>query len=155
MTDEFVRVDLVQLPLQVWQRTQEHVDGLLREFALIVGDPEARAATPGRLLALVQELNAGYGQFSESQQAAMEAALERGETAIDLTYQVPAGAAGAARALGDMLDEADLYCRRGEHLLTLATPPEELRFRHWFIDEFVDQIGGAPPRPWSAYASGA
>jgi hypothetical protein len=34
----------------------------------------------------------------------MEAALQRGETSIDLTYQMPPGAAGAARALGAMLD---------------------------------------------------
>ncbi len=155
MADELVRVDLLQLPLDVWQRTQEHVDGLLREFALIVQDAEARAATPGRLLGLVQELSAGYGHFSQSQRIEMEAALERGEMSIDLTYQLPAGAAGAAHALGDMLDEADDYCRRGDHLLTLATPPEELRFRHWFIDEFVDQIGGAPPTPWPDYAKGA
>ena len=47
-----------------------------------------------------------------------------------------------------MLDEADEYCRRGDHLLTLATPPEELRFRRWFISEFVDQVNGAPPTPW-------
>jgi hypothetical protein len=153
--EDFVRVALLQLPLDVWQRTQEHVDGLLREFALIVQDAEAKAATPGRLLSLVQEVTAGYGRFSESQRIAMEAALERGQRSIDLSYQVPAGAAPAARALGDMLDEADDYCRRGDHLLTLATPPEELRFRHWFIDEFVEQIGGARPRPWPEYARDA
>jgi hypothetical protein len=150
-TDDLVQVDLLQLPLDVWQRTQEHVDGLLREFALIVSDAEARAATPGRLLSLVQELSAGYGHFSASQRVEMEAALERGQDFIDLTYRLPPGAAPAAQALGDMLDEADDYCRRGDHLLTLATPPEELRFRHWFIDEFVAQIAGAPPTPWPAY----
>ena len=41
---ELVQVRLLQLPLDVWQRTQEHVDGLLREFVLIVQDEEARAA---------------------------------------------------------------------------------------------------------------
>ncbi len=155
MTGELVKIDLLQLPLEVWQRTQEHVDGLLREFALIVQDAEATAATPGRLLALVQELNAVYGHLSQSQRAEMESALERGDTTIDLTYQLPPAAGGAVRSLGDMLDEADDYCRRGDHLLTLATPPEELRFRHWFIDEFVDQIGGAKPTPWPDYVRGA
>jgi hypothetical protein len=144
-----LEVRLLGLPLQVWQRTQEHVDGLLREFALIAQDDEARAATPGRLLALVQELSAGFGSFSEAQVIEMQAALARGETEIDMTYQVPAAAAPAAQQLGDMLDEADDYCRRGDHLLTLATPDEELRFRRWFISEFVDQLGGAPPTPWS------
>src|SRR5688572_7640399 len=32
---ELVEVRLLRLPLHVWQRTQEHVDELLREFALI------------------------------------------------------------------------------------------------------------------------
>lgn len=141
-------VRLLRLPLETWRRTQEHVDGLLREFALVAADEEARAATPGRLLALVQELSTSYGSLSEAQRMEMEEALERGETEIDLTYLLPPSAAPAAQALGDMLDEADEYCRRGAHLLTLATPPEELRFRRWFISEFVDQIGGAAPRPW-------
>jgi hypothetical protein len=146
--DDLVEVRLLKLPLDVWQRTQEHVDGLLREFALMVSDEEARAATPGRLLDLVNQVSAGYGSFSESQRMEMEHALGRGETEIDLTYQVPAAAAPAAQQLGDMLDEADEYCRRGDHLLTLATPPQELRFRKWFISEFVDQLGGASPTPW-------
>ena len=148
---ELVEVQLVQLPLEIWQRTQEHVDGLLREFTLIVQDAEARAAAPGRLLELVAEVTAGYGSFSEAQRREMVAALERGEAEITLTYHIPPGAAGAAQQLGDMLDQADEYCRRGHHLLTLATPPEELRFRRWFISEFVDQVGGAPPTPWPAY----
>lgn len=151
MTDAMVEVRLLQLPLDVWQRTQEHIDGLLREFALIVQDEEARAATPGRLLALIEEVSAGYGQFSAEQRLQMEAALQRGEREIDLRYEVPPAAAGAAQQLGDMLDAADEYCRTGNHLLTLATPPAELRFRKWFISEFVDQIAGQRPTPWPDY----
>lgn len=155
MTDGLVEVRLIGLPLQIWQRTQEHVDGLLREFALISQDAEARAATPGRLLALVQEVSTGYGEFSGQQRLDMEAALECGDAGIDLTYRMPPGAAGAAQALGQMLDEADEYCRRGDHLLTLATPPESVRFRRWFIGEFVNQVGGARPTPWSDVAGTA
>ena len=155
MTEATVEVRLLRLPLDVWQRTQEHVDGLLREFALIVGDDEARAATPGRLLALIEEVSAGYGQFSAEQRLQMEAALQQGEREIDLRYDVPPGAAGAAQQLGDMLDAADEYCRTGDHLLTLATPPEELRFRRWFISEFVNQIHGKPPTPWPHHADRA
>ena len=152
MTEELVEVRLIGVPLEIWQRAQEHTDGLLREFALIVQDAEAMAATPGRLLALVQELRAGYGEFSDAQRLQMEAALERGEADIDLTYHVPPAVAGAAEGLGEMLDEADEYCRQGEHLLTLATPPDGLRFRRWFVGEFGNQVGGAPPVPWSEYA---
>ncbi len=151
-TDGIVEVRLLRLPLDIWQRSQEHVDGLLREFAFITQDEEARAATPGRLLALVKELSAGYGGFSAEPRRVMEAAVDRNESEIDLSYHVPPAAGPAAQQLGDMLDEADEYCRRGDHLLTLATPPEELRFRRWFIGEFVDQINGAPPTPWPGAA---
>lgn len=151
MTEAMVEIRLLRLPLDVWQRTQEHIDGLLREFTLIVQDEEARAATPGRLLALIDEVSAGYGQFSAEQRLQMEAALERGEREMDLRYEVPPAVGGAAQQLGDMLDAADEYCRRGSHLLTLATPPTELRFRKWFISEFVDQIAGKPPTPWPDY----
>lgn len=150
--DDLVEVRVLQLPLDIWQCTQEHVDGLLREFTLIVQDAEARAATPGRLLGLVQELQAKYGEFSAEQRREMEAALERGQTEIDLVYRLPAGVGPAAQQLGDMLDEADEYCRRGDHLLTLAAPREELRFRRWFLGEFVDQLEGAPPTPWPDYS---
>lgn len=148
---ELVEVHLRALPLDVWQRAQEHVDGLLREFVLIVQDEEARAATPGRLLALIEELSAGYGEFSEEQRREMQAAMERGDRVIDLTYRVPAAAAGAAQQLADMLEEADDYCRRGDHLLTMATPSESLRFRRWFISEFTGQIAGRPPTAWPDY----
>ncbi len=147
---DLVEVRLLRLPLEVWQRTQEHVDGLLREFALIAQDDEARPP-----------LRAGCWPWSSTSAPASARSPRpsasrwrrrsaRGETEIDLTYQIPPAAAGAAQQLGDMLDEADEYCRRGDHLLTLATPEEELRFRQWFIGEFVDQLGGAPPTPWPA-----
>jgi hypothetical protein len=152
---QLIEIRVLRLPLDVWKRAQEHVDGLLREFMLIAQDDDARAATPGRLLDLIEHLNAGYGEFSDEQRRRMEAAAERGEAEIDLTYHLPPAVAGAARQLGDMLDEADDYCSRGDHLLTLATPAEALRFRKWFITEFVDQVDGRPPTPWPDYTGGA
>jgi hypothetical protein len=149
--DGLVEVRLLRLPLAAWQDTQEHVDGLLREFTLVVQDEKARAATPGRLLALIRDLRAGYGQFSEAQRREMASALERGEREIDLTYRVPPGLAGPVGELGAALDEADEYCARGDHLLTLASPAEVRRFRAWFIAEFVRQLGGGQPTPWPDY----
>jgi hypothetical protein len=64
---------------------------------------------------------------------------------------VPEAAASAITHLGDIFDEADDYCRAGEHLLSLATPPESLEFRRWFLGEFVNQIAGAAPTPWPAH----
>jgi hypothetical protein len=129
------------------QRSAEHNDELLREFALI--REEGPDHVPARLLALTGELNARFGAFSEGPRKAMEDALARGDTELDLQYQVPAEAGAAARQLGALLEEADDFCRAGD-LLTLATSAEGRAFRRWFLDEFELQIQGHPPRPWSS-----
>lgn len=147
-----VEVHLRQLPVAVWARTQQHTDELLREFVLLSQhlrhEAEAAASVPLRLVQLVEELSGSYGSFSEEQEARLFEAAAAGETTLDLTYQVPSGAAAAARHLGDLLNEADEYCRTGEHLLTLETPADLVRFREWFLEEFRRQIGGQPPMPW-------
>lgn len=148
---ELVTVRILGLPLDVMQRSAEHSDELLREFALI--REEGSDHVPARLLALIEELRSRFGSFSEGPRQAMQEAWERGEQTIDLSYQVPAGVAAAARQLGALLDEADEFCRTGD-LLTLATQPQGVAFRHWYLDEFQRQIDGHPPRPWSA-AGGA
>ncbi len=61
---------------------------------------------------------------------------------------MPPEVAAAARRLGDLLDEADEFCRSG-HLLTVATQPESVAFRRWYLGEFQRQIDGHPPGPWS------
>ena len=143
---ELVSVHILGMPLDVMQRSAEHSDELLREFALI--REEGSDHVPARLLALIEELRSRFGSFSEGPRQAMQEAIERGETTIDLHYQVPPALAGAARQLGALLDEADEFCRAGD-LLTLATQPEGVAFRHWYLEEFGRQIDGQPPRAWS------
>lgn len=143
---DLVTVRILGLPLDVMQRSSEHTDELLREFALI--REEGSEHVPARLLALVEELRGRFGSFSESARQAMLAAMERGDETIDLSYEVPPAVAAAARQLSTLLDEADDFCRAGE-LLTLATLPEGVAFRRWYLDEFQRQVDGQPPRPWS------
>jgi hypothetical protein len=87
----------------------------------------------------------------EAPEAKRDDAIERGEDIVDLHYRVPEDAALACIHLGYIFDEADKYCRAGRHLLSLATPPESLAFRQWFLGEFVNQIAGAAPTPWLAH----
>lgn len=144
-------VQILGLPLDVYQRASEHNDELLREFALIREDDSDQV--PARLLALVDELQARFGAFTEGPASRLQDAVARGDETIDLLYEVPAEAADAAIRLGTLLEEADDFCRSGE-LLTLATVPEGLAFRRWFLGEFVSQIAGRQPRPWSAVMEG-
>jgi hypothetical protein len=147
-------VRLLRIPLAVQMRSTEHFDGLMREFALIAmdadraGDPSTRHV-PARLLDLVDELNQQYSSFTADVTAERDAAIARGESEVDLTYRVPASVVDATRRLEVLLDEADAYCRSGQHLITLETPPESRAFRDWYLSEFVDQIEqGRDPVAW-------
>jgi hypothetical protein len=122
----------------------------MREFALIREDGGDQI--PARLLALIEELRARYGAFTAGPSNALQDASARGDVTIDLEYRVPVTVRDAAVQLDRLLDEADAFCRAGE-LLTLATEPEGLVFRRWFLEEFVRQIDGQPARPWSEVVS--
>ena len=74
---------------------------------------------------------------------------------MDLIYHVPVEVRQAAIDLGVLLDEADDFCRQGDELLTLATPPRAVAFRRWFLEEFVRQIDGQPPVSWEDYQARA
>jgi hypothetical protein len=138
-------VRLLNLPVRVASRAREHHEELMREFALLeLSDSDA----PSRLMDLVANLESQYAAETEGPRLRLEEALSRGQRSIDLEYQVPAVAGDAVVALGAMLEEADEYCRQGEQLLTLASPPELVAYRQWYLDEFVRQIAGEPPRPW-------
>ncbi len=148
MTDGpmLVPVLILGLPVDVYRRSSEHTDELLREFALIREDDTDHV--PARLLALIDELNLRFAGFTQEQSREMQDALGRGEAEVDLLYEVPAEAAEGVVRLMALLDEADEFCRAGD-LMTLTTPPEALVYRRWFLDEFVRQIEGEPPRTWA------
>ncbi|MHB8504534.1 MAG: hypothetical protein ACYDEN_02255 [Acidimicrobiales bacterium] len=148
-----VEVRVVGLPLDVWSRAQEHIDGLLREFSLLLAG-EASASeprTPQKLLDLIQELEAEYAGITTEQADQIQTAFTSARPTIDLTYRLPPEVARACRRLEEALDEADDYCRSGQYLLTLATPPEALAFRQWFLGQFVDQIDAKPARSWDEW----
>jgi hypothetical protein len=151
-----VAVRLLELPVDLQSAAQEHMDGLQREFALLVEGRrqagEDQHELPDRLLEVIQALDNRYASFVARPEAELEAARQAGKTRIDLVYEVPTAAAGAARELGSILDQADDYCREGEHLLTLAAPEPVARYRRWFIEQFVEQIAGAEPVSWPEYA---
>jgi anti-anti-sigma factor len=148
VTDELVDVHLVGLPVAVHEEADRHMQALNREFELIRRSEQDATILPHRLQALVDELDGRFSSFGDEPSRALEAAVEQHEASIDLHYRLPRAVGEAAERLGALLDEADAYCRSGEHLLTLVTPPEALRYRHWFLQEFVRQAHGLEPVPW-------
>lgn len=150
-------VRLVDLPVALHVRASEHTDGLRREFRLIaeyLRQQGSTASVPVRLVELVRVLSATYSGFTTRQRNELEQAIAEGRPFLTLTFHVPAHAADAARALGALLDEADDYCRDGAHLLTLASPPDVVAYRRWYLGEFIDQIAGEPPVPWHPGTAG-
>lgn len=149
-----VEVHLRQLPVQLWARTQQLTDELLREFALAAAqaDDEQEHHLPGRLTQLMETLTQQFDGVSTEQEQQLFAAAAAGDEVIDdLVFSVPPEAAPASRQLGAMLEEADEYCREGQHLLTLAAPEDVVRFRRWYLWSFVRQIEGDPPVGWPDY----
>jgi hypothetical protein len=150
---ELVTVQVRGFPLSLYARAQEHAEELMREFALLAMRPPAdrpHAHAPRRLLALVEELQARYAGLSDDVNAVRDEALAAGAPEVDLTYQMPRGARDDVVRLGELLDEADEFCR-AEQLLTLASPTEVTAFRRWFLGEFVRQLDGGEPVPWPAF----
>lgn len=138
-----ITVEFPQFPLLVWARAQEQTDELLREFRLLsLREPEH--AVPRDLLALVDEVSARFARVQNEPERRRDEAYERGESSVDLVYELPAEAAIAAVRLGLQLDAADDFCRNGQ-LLTLAATPEQRAFRWWFLLEFPRQQHGQPP----------
>lgn len=152
-TTPLFQVKLLDYPLDLYLRAQEHADDLIRELTLIANSAAVASGNsdlPARLLALVEQLTHQYAGMSDDVEARRDAAIDRGEQTIDLVYEVPREIAEAVRHLGAIFDEADVYCREGEHLLTLATPPDALAYRRWLLRQFAAQIeDGAQPEPWS------
>jgi hypothetical protein len=145
-------VRILELPVPLHVRASEHGDELMREFAYLraqAEDPEA-PSVPSQLLDLVDDLTSRFSGFTAATRAELDAAIAEHRPSVDLEYRVPVEAGPACVDLDRLLDEADEFCRRGEHLLTLEAPPEVVAYRHWYLEEFSRQISGAEPRAWTA-----
>lgn len=142
-------VHLLQFPVALWGRTKEHSEALQREFALMsMGSAGGEHPIPARLVELVSAVRTRYKASTSAQEELLYAALDAGRDVVDLVYRVPAQAVDAARQLRQVYDEADEFCREGEHLLTRCSPDDVAVLRRWFLDEFARQCDGHAPTPW-------
>jgi hypothetical protein len=142
-------VQLLNLPIALFLRTREHHDDLIREFTLMAIQREhiEAPAMSDRLSDLVETLGRRYGASAGRADAVRDAAIERGDAAVDLVYEVPSSVAADFIHLTELIDAADEFCRT-EQLLTLPRTPEMVEFAHWYNGEFLNQINGLPPTPW-------
>ncbi|HEY3925729.1 MAG TPA: hypothetical protein VGL75_14295 [Acidothermaceae bacterium] len=145
-------VRLLGLPIALFLRAREHHDELIREFTLMAirsnGTAANGIAPPPRLRELVDILGRRFGASTSRADMERDAAIERGDATVDLTYQVPASMGADLNMLTQLMDDADDFCRM-ETLLTLPRDPTVVAFGHWYNNEFLRQIDGLPPTPWN------
>lgn len=143
-------VRLLGFPVRLHARAQQHAEGMRREFFLVMGQERVHpGSVPSRLLELSTALSIRYGGLTVDQEREIHEALEAGRDRIDeLRFTVPATVAQVVDELETVLDEADEWCREGA-LLCLATPPDLVAYRRWYLDAFRRQAAGHAAEPWS------
>ena len=146
--DRRFRLELGNVPTDLLLAAKSHVDNIVRELTLASAGASAgvTAEIPPPLASLV---GAVVDRFAEPRVAIKRQALDaarRGETTTRLALELPVSSADAAEEYLRALDELDGYCR-ARRLLTLESPPQHQVFRHWYIDELVNQLRAAAGRP--------
>jgi len=141
------QVSIVGFPLQVGMRARQHGESLLREFAIIATQQGDVADVPKRLLEIARLHETRYAGLNPEADAAVDAAVARGEEFIDFVVTVPETIKDDTLDLAPVLLEVEEYCRKGD-LLTLAVSDELRAFWMWFLGEIVRQLSGEAPRAW-------
>ena len=152
--EDLVEVRILEMPLDILRASQQHSEELMRELTLVAEQlrQEGTHGLPIRFVDVAQELTTTYGSLGVAQEATIAEAMAAGERVLhELVYRLPPALGAVVRHLDDLFDEADDYCRSGEHLLTLCASPPVVALRKWFFSEVERQIGGAAPTAWPEY----
>ena len=149
-------VELRNFPTALGKRQDEHIEELQREIQLIAlslappapGDAAVVHQMPPALSALVEQLFEHYATELDEPTRRRQEAFDRGEESVTITYPVLPATRGVTLAWRAMMEQVDAFCRDGE-LLALETPPDLVALREWVLQEFLSQLDGNPPRPWT------
>ncbi len=140
---------LLDYPLRIWARQQEHSDEVLREFTLLASGASSGEApgAPARLIALAELFRDRFGRLVDAITATRLAALEAGADRMDWHVPLPRATPELIRQVQAVYVEVDEYCRSGD-LLTLARPEDVVALQDWSTNEILAQFSSAEPIPW-------
>jgi hypothetical protein len=152
-----LRIRLLRYPIKLSLRAEEHVSEWTREFKLIAfasgGESEPSASppqhrAPARLVQLAEQLQTVFAsEVSEAERQRARAYAE-GRESVDLEFPTIPETQTLVLAWQDVIHQVDEFCRADE-LLTLARPPDVAAFGDWVFTEFVRQLDGEEPKPWT------
>jgi hypothetical protein len=149
---EVATIWLLGYPVELGMSTVEHVEDWMREFKLMaLSDAEGTSTheVPARLRAMVEVLTSRYAAELSVADRLRARAAARGEATVDLPYPVRPETEATVLGWQSMLRAVDDYCR-AEDLLTLQRSPHQVQLQDWICEEFLRQLRGEPPRPWSS-----
>ena len=140
-----VRVQLLAVDLKLYLGTQNQYHDVRRELRLLALAHGADYPLAGDLstmfLTYDRQVPRGVELYVDQQ-------LRRGATRLDLTVDVAPGAAAIFATMLALFDLADAFCR-AERLLSTARNPAQHAFQTWYLGEFIRQLRGEDPIPWS------
>lgn len=144
-----VIVQLLNVPVRVLLAGREHHDSLMREFRLLALSQDGGGHVPARLAELTQVLGVRYAAARDRPDQAIDSAMDRGEDTVDLFYELPADPALTAGLveIDRLMTAADQFCR-DRQLLAVERTQTMIEFTRWYLDAFVTQINGGPPKRW-------
>lgn len=147
MTERLTTVHFDDVPVELWYRSRQWFEALIREFDIIEAETEARA--PRALLDFVASATEEVARLSEASNTRLHRAYDAGQSQIELSIDLPASAGPLADELLDHIRAAIDFCRTGD-LLTRVPEPEVMAFIEWYMGEIPRQLDGEPPRSWAA-----
>lgn len=145
-----VRVRLVDVPVALFDASEQHTNDLMREFALMAAArPDlGRGHLYSDLLAAADVYTHRpadvRGRIAES----VAVARRSGWANVTVDFDADASAADRALAWEELLQRFDAMSRE-EQLLTLPAGEELRAYRSWYVQELVEQVRtGRSPVSW-------
>lgn len=141
-------VELVNVPMPLYARWQQHAEALLREYLLATldeADPDAqlrRHTQCSDAVALLAEAVRDLPDHGTAVEERDEVRVARAEVTV------PRGSVPHFATLDETLDVA-LSLADTDQLLTPATDADMRRLRRWICREVERQAAGEPPSSWN------
>ena len=134
---EQVRVVLTDLDTDLVARAEAHVEGLLRELCLLVGEDVPPATA--RVARAVLQAAAGMEAVRADLKHQLALAVSAGQPRVDLSLTIQRDDAELVRDFAHAVDEADRLSRAGR-LLTTPAPAELSAARQSYLRRLLAQL---------------
>jgi len=141
---------LVDYPLRLWDRQQDHTRELVREFTLMLAGVRSGTthSPPERLLELARTFDERFGPLLESMNNVRQAELDAGRDRMDWRVPLMRSTSAILEEVDEVLLAVDEYCACGE-MLALSRPPGRIAFLAWVTGEIRRQLAGGAPVAWA------